>query len=149
MPLHKNLREKRFTVTKVCLLKTAVSETYWHKLTYSRTWRRVRYWSAYDFATEKYKRSLKEDRKILQNIKTVVGQETKRRFPQWPQGEAGINLQVYLTFANPLCSLPKHGRNELLLLNFYGLFTAGVHRHLLKKKCSISHSDSTKYNQKQ
>lgn len=58
--MHKSLRKKTFTVTKVCLLKTATLEMYWDELTYSRTWRSVRYWSAYDFATDKYKGSLEE-----------------------------------------------------------------------------------------
>lgn len=58
-------------------------------------------------------------------------------------------LQIYLVFPEPPYSPPKHRKKQLLPVNFYGLFTGGIHRHLLNIENAVPLTLSTtidKYN---
>lgn len=118
---------------------TAAMEIYWAKFIYSRIWRKVRCWSAYDFNMENHKKSLEKgvELKISPECKNSSGPRNKTILLPWSQEKADINLQVYPISANPPCSLPKKWRNKLMLLNFYSLFTAGIHMHCWKKNAIL------------
>lgn len=121
------------TCIKGCLLKTAAIEIHWDKFTYSRIWSQklVSPWLWYgEIQRKSGERSRSENFFRMQKL-FWANSEQNNASTMIP-GRGWYKLESVPHLCKSTTLAPKTWKNELILLNFYSPFTAGIHMHCRK-----------------